>query len=218
MTALLTLPLAFLAQLFADALKAVPGVTNAVVNLATEKATVQGTAEAAAIVAAIANAGYEAKVIAAASGAGQAEVDDRAEKKEAERRELTRDFTIAAVLTAPVFILEMGSHLIPGAHDMIAATIGMQNSWYLQFVLTTLVLFVPGIRARAAAWTHAGIAVVLLSVLGANWGYRLGGYEDAVLPYGILMSAFAVVMVGATGWHGGRLVFDYHLGTSDTGN
>ena len=128
------------------ALKAVPGVTNAVVNLATEKATVQGTADAAAIVAAIANAGYEAKVIAAATGAGQAEVDDRAEKKEAERRELTRDFTIAAVLTAPVFILEMGSHLIPGAHDMIAATIGMQNSWYLQFVLTTLVLFVPGIR------------------------------------------------------------------------
>ena len=83
-----------------------PGVTNAVVNLATEKATVQGTAEAAAIVAAIANAGYEAKVIAAASGAGQAEVDDRAEKKEAERRELTRDFTIAAVLTAPVFIVK----------------------------------------------------------------------------------------------------------------
>ena len=128
------------------ALKAVPGVTNAVVNLATEKATVQGTADAAAIVAAIANAGYEAKVIAAVNGAGQAEVDDRAEKKEAERRELTRDFTIAAVLTAPVFILEMGSHLIPGAHDLIAATIGMQNSWYLQFVLTTLVLFVPGIR------------------------------------------------------------------------
>ncbi|MAB09276.1 MAG: copper-translocating P-type ATPase [Rhodobacteraceae bacterium] len=128
------------------ALKAVPGVTNAVVNLATEKATIQGTAAAAAVIAAIENAGYDAKVIAAATGSSQAEVDDRAEKKEAERRELTRDFTIAAVLTAPVFILEMGSHLIPGAHDMIAATIGMQNSWYLQFVLTTLVLFVPGIR------------------------------------------------------------------------
>jgi uncharacterized membrane protein len=86
------------------------------------------------------------------------------------------------------------------------------------FTGTLELLFVPGIRARAAAWTHAGIAVVLLSILGANWGYRLDGFEDAVLPYGILMSAFAVVMVGATGWHGGRLVFDYHLGTSDTGN
>ena len=32
------------------ALKAVPGVTNAVVNLATEKATIQGTADAAAVI------------------------------------------------------------------------------------------------------------------------------------------------------------------------
>ena len=86
------------------------------------------------------------------------------------------------------------------------------------FTGTLELLFVPGIRARAAAWTHAGIAVVLLSILGANWGYRLYGYEAAVLPYGILLSGFSVLMVGATGWHGGRLVFDYHLGTSDTGN
>ncbi|WP_366942738.1 DUF2231 domain-containing protein [uncultured Paracoccus sp.] len=86
------------------------------------------------------------------------------------------------------------------------------------FTGTLELLFVPGIRARAAAWTHAGIAVVLLSVLGANWGYRLYGYESAVLPYGILLSGFCVLMVGATGWHGGRLVFDYHLGTSETGS
>lgn len=86
------------------------------------------------------------------------------------------------------------------------------------FTGTLELLFVPGIRARAAAWTHAAIAVVLLSILGANWGYRLYGYEQAVLPYGILLSAFSVFMVGATGWHGGKLVFDYHLGTSETGN
>ena len=128
------------------ALKAVPGVTNAVVNLATEKATIQGTADAAAVIAAIENAGYDAKMVAAASVASQAETDDRAEKKEAERRELTRDFTIAALLTAPVFLLEMGSHLIPGVHGVVESTIGMTNSLYLQFVLTTLVLFVPGIR------------------------------------------------------------------------
>ncbi|MGQ3149184.1 MAG: cation transporter, partial [Agrobacterium sp.] len=113
------------------ALKAVPGVTSAVVNLATEKATIQGTADTAAVIAAIENAGYDAKVISAATGSSQAETNDRAEKKEAERRELTRDFTIAAVLTAPVFLLEMGSHLIPGVHGVIESTIGMTNSWYL---------------------------------------------------------------------------------------
>ena len=172
------------------ALKAVPGVTNATVNLATEKATVQGTAEAAVIVAAIANAGYEAKVIAAASGASQTEVDDRAEKKETERRELTRDFTIAAVLTAPVFILEMGSHLIPGAHDMIAATIGMQNSWYLQFVLTTLVLFVPGIRfydkGLPALWRQAPDMNSLVAVgsLAAYLYSLVATFAPGFLPAG----------------------------------
>jgi uncharacterized membrane protein len=56
--------------------------------------------------------------------------------------------------------------------------------------------------------------MMLLSVLGLNWGWRLGGYEEAVLPWGILMSGFAVIVVGATGWHGGKLVFDYGLGTA----
>ena len=79
---------------------------------------------------------------------------------------------------------------------------------------TAELLLVPGIRARAPAWTHFIIAVTLLGILGTNWGHRLWGYEDAVLPYGILLSALSVLMVMFTGWHGGKLVFDYRLGTS----
>lgn len=75
-------------------------------------------------------------------------------------------------------------------------------------------LMVPGIRMRAAAWTHFVIAVMLLALLGLNWGWRLTGYEVAVLPWGLLMSGFAVLVVIATGWHGGKLVFDYRLGIS----
>ena len=170
------------------ALKAIPGVTGAVVNLATEKATVQGTADAKAVVAAIEKAGYDAKVIAATAASNQAEAEDLAERKEAERHELSRDFTIAAVLTAPVFILEMGSHLIPGAHELIAATIGMQNSWYLQFVLTTLVLFVPGIRfydkGLPALWRLAPDMNSLVAVGSlAAYGYSLvATFAPAFLP------------------------------------
>ena len=79
---------------------------------------------------------------------------------------------------------------------------------------TLELLSVPGIRIRAAAWTHFIIAVLLLSLLGLNWGWRLSGYEQAVLPWGLLLSGFAVLVVMATGWHGGKLVFDYRLGTS----
>ncbi len=79
---------------------------------------------------------------------------------------------------------------------------------------TAELISVPGIRIRASAWTHFAIAMLLLSVLGLNWGSRIGGHVEAVLPWGILMSGFAVLVVSATGWHGGKLVFDYGLGTS----
>jgi len=82
---------------------------------------------------------------------------------------------------------------------------------------TVELLLVPGIRARAASWTHFVLAVMLLSILGANWGYRLVGYEQAVLPWGLLLSLLAAGFTAITGWHGGKLVFDYHLGTSSTG-
>lgn len=73
---------------------------------------------------------------------------------------------------------------------------------------------VRGMRMRPPVWTHFLIAVFLLSSLGANWGHRLDGWETAALPYGILLSGFNVILVIATGWHGGALVFSYRLGTS----
>lgn len=83
---------------------------------------------------------------------------------------------------------------------------------------TVELLLVPGIRARSASWTHFVIAVMLLSILGANWGLRLSGYEQAVLPYGLLLSLFAVGFAGFTGWHGGKLVFEYQIGVSSNGS
>ena len=124
------------------ALNAVTGVKNANVNLATERATVTGTASVESLIAAIDKAGYDAKEI-------QASIPDQSEqlkKKDQERAELKLDLILATILALPVFILEMGSHLIPGVHHLIEQTIGMQNSWYLQFVLTTLVLIIPGRR------------------------------------------------------------------------
>lgn len=77
---------------------------------------------------------------------------------------------------------------------------------------TAELLLVPGIRARTAAWSHFILAVLLLALLGVNWGYRLYDYQDVVLPYGLLLSILCVIMVSVTGWHGGKLVFDYRLG------
>lgn len=36
--------------------------------------------------------------------------------------------------------------MVPAIHDFVMETVGMRESWYLQFALTTLVLFGPGLR------------------------------------------------------------------------
>lgn len=82
---------------------------------------------------------------------------------------------------------------------------------------TVELLFAPGIRARSASWTHFVIAVMLLAILGSNWGLRMQGYVQAVLPWGLLLSLLALAFTGFTGWHGGKLVFHYQVGVAEAG-
>jgi uncharacterized membrane protein len=83
---------------------------------------------------------------------------------------------------------------------------------------TVELLIVRGIRARSASWSHFVLAMTLLAILGANWVLRIDNAEGAVLPLGILVSFLAAGMTAVTGWHGGKLVFDYQIGTSPGGN
>ncbi|MGU3493717.1 DUF2231 domain-containing protein [Xanthobacteraceae bacterium A53D] len=83
---------------------------------------------------------------------------------------------------------------------------------------TAELLLVRGIRNRSASWTHFILAVMLLSILCANWVIRIGNVEDAVLPVGLAVSLLAGGLTAVTGWHGGKLVFDYQIGTSPDGS
>lgn len=78
---------------------------------------------------------------------------------------------------------------------------------------TAELLLVPGIRKRAASWTHAIAGVTLVSIAGANWGLRLIDHED-ILPAGPVISLLGAIFVGIAGWHGGKLVFDHGLAVS----
>ncbi|BDR07242.1 heavy metal translocating P-type ATPase [Comamonas thiooxydans] len=128
------------------ALKKVPGVQDAVVNLATERASVQlqGDVAVGALIAAIEKAGYEAQAVqrnAATTGE-----DATAQRQAQERESLKRSLIFATLFALPVFLLEMGGHMVPAFHHWIAGSIGTQNSWYIQFALTAVVLFGPGRR------------------------------------------------------------------------
>ena len=128
------------------ALAKIPGVLEATVNLATERARVRhvaGTVSTADLEAAVKQAGYKSRRLSAETATAG---DDDAERRESEARALRRALLIASSLTLPVFILEMGSHLIPAIHHWVMGFMGEQTSWYIQFALATLVLFGPGLR------------------------------------------------------------------------
>ncbi|MEM9630838.1 MAG: heavy metal translocating P-type ATPase [Pseudomonadota bacterium] len=123
------------------AFEAVPGVVEASVNLAAETASVT-YAEGAVTPHSLMNASSAAGYPATLAQAGEA--SDRSERKQEEARNLLRKLVMSAVFALPVFVIEMGSHVIPGMHHWINATVGQQTSWVLQFVLTTMVLAGPG--------------------------------------------------------------------------
>jgi len=124
------------------ALLKTPGVKAASVNLATERATVELTPDAQLepVLAAITKAGYSGQPAPEqrSSHAGHHHDEDAAV--------LRRDVILAAVLTAPMFVLEMGSHLIPGMHMAVMHLVPTQWLYIAYFIITTIVLFVPGRR------------------------------------------------------------------------
>ena len=123
------------------ALAAVPGVLDVNVNLATETATVtfvEGAVDLKSLIQAADAAGYPAKA------PDETAEDDSDARKQAHIRTLARKTAFAAALAFPVFLLEMGSILVPGIHDLVARTIGQQTSWAFQFVMVTIAMLGPG--------------------------------------------------------------------------
>ena len=180
------------------ALKKVEGVQQANVNLATERAWVQGNAQVQSsdLIQAVKKAGYTAKQI-------EQNARVRQDKKATEQQQLKRDLMISLILAVPVFILEMGSHMIPAFHMWVMDNIGTQQSWLIQCVLTTLVLIFPGRRfyqkGIPALWRLAPDmnSLVAVGTLAAYSFSLVATFIPQVLPEGtvnVYYEAAAVIV------------------------
>ncbi|SER69070.1 heavy metal translocating P-type ATPase [Rhizobium sp. NFR03] len=185
------------------ALAAVPGVREASVNRATEMATVrlvEGT-DIAAIEAAVVKAGYAVRT--QTPDQISTDVGETGDRPSREASRLARAFITAAVLTTPLFLLEMGSHVVPAIHDWVMTTLGLDLSRRLQFVLATLVLFGPGLtffRKGVPNLLRLAPDMNALVVLGttAAWSYSLiATFLPSALPPGtdnVYFEAAAVIV------------------------
>ncbi len=181
-----------------QALLGVASVTGVSVNLAAETAKVtylSGGITPAAIAQAATDAGYPAQVHKAA--------DEQTSDKDARMLALRHDLTRAAILTAPVFALEMGSHFVPAVHAWVHQNIGMQASWLFQFVVVTLVLAGPGrlffTQGLPALFKGKPDMNALVAIgTGAAWGYStVATFLPSLLPAGtraVYFEAAAVIV------------------------
>jgi len=149
-----------------NALRTVPGVQAAAVDLVTRQARITTEASAHAAVALavgqIRDLGYGAEPVTTDDALATHE-----RTAQAESRELARATIQAALLTIPVVILAMSHGHLPGS-----------GSWWdapLQILLTTAVMLGPGRRILLAAWhgaRHGSMDMNTLVTLGvlAAWG------------------------------------------------
>lgn len=147
------------------ALKQVPGVLDASVNLATERARIRtaGSADIERLVAAVLAAGYTARRPQAATATADGA---KAQATHAKSNREARHLVIAAVLTAPLVLPMIG--MLFGQHWMLP-------DW-VQLVLATPVQFWLGARFYRAAWkaVKAGTGNMdLLVALGTSAGFGL---------------------------------------------
>lgn len=179
------------------ALKSVGGVESVSVNLATGKASVWGNSDLDIenLIQASTAAGYPAKAVNSAKNAA----NDVGE----ESRKLKRLVVFAGLLTLPIFVLDMGSHLIPAWHHWLNHRVGLQNLYYLYFVLASIVQFGPGLRFYLKGWPalmRGAPDMNSLVMLGtsAAWGYSVvATFAASVLPEGtanVYFEASAVIV------------------------
>ncbi|MCK0137638.1 heavy metal translocating P-type ATPase [Aliiroseovarius sp. F47248L] len=177
-----------------------PGVLEARVNLASERAFVTYLAGAISpdeLAAKVSKAGFPTHPRADATSKGPGD-------KEAEAQALKRKALLAAALTAPVFILEMGGHVFPAFHHWVARSIGLGTSHWIQLILTSLVMIGPGrvfFSKGVPALLHGAPEMNALVALGTSAAYFysvVSVLAPGILPTGtanVYFEAAAVIIV-----------------------
>jgi Cu+-exporting ATPase len=132
------------------ALAKVPGVSEAVVNYATEKATVKfdrSVTSMAQLERAIVDAGYGVVHPPDEAEPEDAKVSALEAHEKKEHEQLRRDVIVSVVLTVPLLVLGMSHGAIPWADGDVGRAV--------QLLLATPIVFGPGRRFLSLAWTAA---------------------------------------------------------------
>ena len=149
----------------------VPGVGEAVVNLANERASVAyraGEVDPDRITAAIETAGYSARPVT-----GEKTDDCERVAREEEMAGLRRDLLLAAAFTVPLFLIAM-LKMAPGVDGLMMEAMAERGWMGVEWLLATPVQFYAGRRFYRHGWaelSHLNPGMNSLVMLGASAAY-----------------------------------------------
>ena len=183
------------------ALRRVPGVVSAEVNLATNRASVAyfpPTVAPARLVQAVVEAGYGARPIHPAGGDETGE-----DSRRRERHDLARAVAFAAAFTAPLVIVAMARHVPAIAHLMLSLL--PERGWMLvELILATPVQFYAGrrfYRFGLKELAHLSPGMNSLVMLGSSAAYfysLLALVVPGIFPAGTAVTYFEAAAVIVT--------------------
>jgi Cu+-exporting ATPase len=176
------------------AIKKLPGVLEAQVNLATEKAHVRFLPEAVSLPRihhAITDAGYQPLATSA---------DAEAPVQQTEAQRLRQKLLLAAVFTVPLVLVAMGK-MLPGLEQLFMALLPHRGWMGIEWLLATPVQFIAGARFYRAGWAelrHLSPGMNSLVMIGASSAYFysvLALLLPGIFPAGTAESYFEAAAV-----------------------
>lgn len=91
------------------------------------------------------------------------------------------------------------------------AGVGAFGGWIASTAGIIDLATVPRIRRLITGWSHAIVAVVMLSLASLNWLLRFND-PSAILPWGLTISLLTAVLIAVAGLLGGQLVYEHAVG------
>lgn len=173
-------------------LKNTPGITDAIVNLATERAVVTyfpHEISASEIMQAVNNIGFEAKETDK-SGKSEQEGETAGARREKEIRNHLTNFLFSTAFSIPLLSL-MLSHLFG-----VNLPIWLESS-YFQFVMATIVQFGPGrqfYRGAISAFRTKTATMDTLIAMGTSAAYIFSLYNTFISPGHVYYESSAVII------------------------
>ncbi|UCZ57514.1 heavy metal translocating P-type ATPase [Desulfurispirillum indicum] len=173
------------------ALMGLSGVADASVNLATSQATVTYVPASVTpdqLRESVRKAGYQVEQAQTADATPQ--IDRIQQQRHEESGELRRSLLLAAILTIPIFVLDMFPMWIPALEQWLFQQISPRTLHFLFFVLASIVQFGPGWRFYQKGWPalrSAAPDMNSLVMLGtsAAYGYSvIATFLPGILPAG----------------------------------